>query len=225
MRFVRPVSAIVLVVATLVPPRVARASVGADSEAVRNAVTYNVALDVSHAQATPATLLSANADAFVRSGVAPDSVARLLAIASPLRLSYGSAAPRMRERNGVSWLGRLDDTRDTLATRALTSYAGYMRDGALGANILAAPSVSSERRERTLGAQLTLGSYVGDGRGTLTETRLGANAVHTAVTPYTALPGVGPGSDHSPFTAHHSCRSALHALPVNTPPPPPAPAR
>jgi hypothetical protein len=76
-----------------------------------------------------------------------------------------------------------------MKTRALTSYLGFTRDGALGFGPLAAPSSAGERRERTLGAQLTLGSYVGAGKRTLTETRVAASAVKTEVEPYRNLPG------------------------------------
>ena len=165
-----------------------RGSVGADGEVIRGAVTYNVALDVAHNTSDPATLLDADASALLRAGVAPDSVARLVAIAGPLGLATAVGLPSHRLYDAVSWLGRFDDTRDTLSTRALTSYAGYAHDGALGFAPTAAPSASGERSERTVGGQLTLGTFVGEGRRILTETRLAASAVQTLVTPYRALP-------------------------------------
>ena len=167
----------------------ARGSVGADGEFIRQAATYNIALDVARSTSNPATLLDANAAALLRAGVAPDSVARLIAVANPLGLALPSAGlPTNRQSDAVSWLARFDDTRDTLSTRALTTYAGLTRDGALGFSPLAAPSASGQRRESTLGGQLTLGTYVGDGRRVLTETRFAASAVRTTVTPYRALP-------------------------------------
>jgi hypothetical protein len=166
-----------------------RGSVGADGELIRRALTYNVALDVSRSSSDPATLLSSDADALLRAGVSPDSVARLLAIATPLGIPLtGQGVPSNRERTSVSWLGRLDDTRDTLQTRALTSFVGVTKDGAIGFGPLTAPAAAGERRERTLGAQLTLGAFVGAGRRVLTETRLAASGVHTDVAPYRALP-------------------------------------
>jgi hypothetical protein len=167
-----------------------RASLGADGELIRRALTYNVALDVARSSSEPATLLSASADALRTAGVSPDSIARLIALSTPLGLPVvSSGVPGAREHSGVTWLGRLDDTRDTMKTKALTSYIGFTRDGALGFGPLAAPSSAGERRERTLGAQLTLGAYVGAGKRTLTETRLAASAVHTEVDPYRNLPG------------------------------------
>ena len=167
----------------------ARGSVGADGEIIRGAMTYNVALDLARSLSDPATLLNADAQALLNAGVAPDSVARLLALATPLGVPIvGSGVPTNRQHNAITWLGRLDDTRDTLSTRALTTYAGFTRDGALGFGPLSSPSAASERRERTLGAQLTLGSYIGAGRRTLNETRIALSGVRSEVAPYQALP-------------------------------------
>jgi hypothetical protein len=168
----------------------ARGSLGADGELIRGALTYNVALDFSRSLSEPSTLISADADALANAGVAPDSVARLIAFATPLGIPLASpSVPTNRQQNGLTWLGRLDDTRDSLSTRALTTYAGYTRAGALGFGPLSAPSAASERRERTLGTQLTLGAYVGPGRRTLNETRLALSGVRTTVSPYQSLPG------------------------------------
>ena len=168
----------------------ARGSVGADGEVIRSAMTYNVSLDVGRSLSEPSTLLNADANALLNAGVAPDSVARLIALATPLGVPLvASGVPTNRTHNTVTWLGRLDDTRDTLSTRALTTYAGVTRDGALGFGPLTAPSAASERRERTLGAQFTLGAYVGPGRRTLNETRLALSGVRTTVSPYRSLPG------------------------------------
>ncbi|MEP6733547.1 MAG: carboxypeptidase-like regulatory domain-containing protein [bacterium] len=167
-----------------------RGSVGADGEFIRQAATYNMALDVARNTSDPATLLDASAAALLRAGIAPDSVARLVAVANPLGLSLTNAGvPGNRQNDAVSWLARFDDTRDTLSTRALTTYAGFTRNGALGFGPLSAPSAAGERSERTYGAQLTLGAYVGPGRNVLTETRLAASAVTTKVSPYRTVPG------------------------------------
>ena len=168
----------------------ARGSVGADGELIRGAMTYNIALDLGRSLSEPSTLLTADANALANAGVAPDSVARLIALASPLGVPLvASGVPTNRAHNTIAWLGRLDDTRDTLSTRAVTTYFGTTRDGAIGFGPLAAPSAASERRERTLGAQLTLGTYIGPGRRILNETRIGVSGVRTSVSPYQSLPG------------------------------------
>ena len=166
-----------------------RGSLGADGELIRRALTYSVSLDLSRAVSEPTTLVSADADALIRAGVSPDSVARLLAIATPLGIPLtGQGVPSNRARSAMTWLGRLDDTRDTLQTRALTSLVGFSRDGAVGFGPLAAPAAAGERRDRTLGAQLTFGAFVGPGQRALTEMRLAASSVRTSVEPYRALP-------------------------------------
>ena len=167
-----------------------KASVGADGELIRSALTYNVALEVAQNSSDPATLLNADVEALTRAGVSPDSVARLIALADPAGLALsGRGIPESRKRDALAWLGRLDDTRDTLKTRALTTYIGSTREGALGFGPLIAPAAAGERRERTVGGQITLGEYVGPGRRVLTETRLAAGKVSTEITPYRALPG------------------------------------
>jgi hypothetical protein len=166
-----------------------RASLGADGELVRRVVSYNVSLDVSRAATEPATLLSADDDALRRSGVAPDTVDRLVALAAPLGLPVGGGGiPGVQRRDAVTWLGRLDDTRDTLKVRTLTSFAALTRDGALGLAPLSAPSTAARRREQTVGGQLVLRDFVGPGRRVLTETRLSASGVRTREMPYRALP-------------------------------------
>lgn len=168
----------------------ARASLGADGELIRDALTYNVAIDAARGTSHSATLLGAEDDLLRRAGVAPDSVARIAAIARPLGLSLaGRGVPSAQQHEAFSWLGRLDDTRDTLATRALTSYLTYAHDGGLGFAPLDAPSTAGENRRQTYGAQLTIGNYVGTGRRTLVETRLAASAVRSHATPYAQLPG------------------------------------
>ena len=168
----------------------ARGSVGADGEIIRGAMTYNVALDFGRSLSEPSTLLTADANALLNAGVAPDSVARLIGLAGPLGVPLvADGVPTNRAHNTVAWLGRLDDTRDTLSTRALTTYFGTTSDGGLGFSPLTAPSAASERKERTLGGQLTLGSYVGPGRRILNETRIAVSGVRTEVSPYQSLPG------------------------------------
>src|SRR6185295_6987899 len=168
----------------------ARTSFGADGELIRRALTYNVAIDLARSVADPATLLDADAQSLLRAGASPDSVARIIALSSPMGLPLsGRGVPSNRLHDGITWLGRLDDTRDTLTARTLTTYVGYTKDGALNFTPLAAPTASGERTSRTFGVQLTLDNFVGPGRRVLTETRLGANAVHNQTSPYSSVPG------------------------------------
>ncbi len=166
-----------------------RGSLGADGELIRDALTYNVAVDLTHSVRQPPTLSRAGDSVLLLSGVAPDSIARLVSISNPLRLTVGGHGIPSSQRHDVfSWIGRFDDTRDTLATRSLTSYATVARDGGLGFAPLTAASAAAEQTRQTYGAQLTLGNYVGANRMVLTETRLGASAVRTNAEPYLQLP-------------------------------------
>jgi hypothetical protein len=168
----------------------ARTSFGADGELIRRALTYNVAIDLARSIADPATLLDADAQSLLSAGASPDSVARIIALSTPRGgpLS-GPGVPSNRRHDGITWLGRLDDTRDTLTPRTLTTYVGYTKDGALNFTPLAAPSASGEHTVRTLGAQLTLDNFVGPGRRVLTETRFGVSSVHNQTSPYSSVPG------------------------------------
>ena len=168
----------------------ARGSFGADGELIRQALTYNVSVDLAKSLSDPSTLVNADETALLNAGVEPDSVARLLAFAAPMGIPLaGVGVPNNRVHDAITWLGRFDDTRDTLQTRALTTYAGFTRDGAVGFGPLAAPSTASEIRQRNLGAQLTFGAYLGPGRRTLNETRVALSGVRTTTSPYQTLPG------------------------------------
>ena len=166
-----------------------RASAGADGEIIRDVMTYNVALDVAHSASNPVTLLTAGPDVLGRAGLSPDSVAKLVAVANPLGLALnGAGAPDSRGHDGVTWLGRLDDSRDSLTVRALTSYLEVTRDGAVGFGALATPSTASERRHRSYGAQFLQDLFVGPGRRILNETRLAAGATRDESVPYVQRP-------------------------------------
>ncbi|MBI1809947.1 MAG: carboxypeptidase regulatory-like domain-containing protein, partial [Gemmatimonadetes bacterium] len=167
-----------------------RGSAGADGELIRHALTYNVSFDYLHASSDPATLLNGDGLAFQRAGVAPDSVARLLAVARPLGLpASGAGVPQASEHEVFTWLGRLDDTRDSLHQRTLTTYATSARQGALAFAPLTAPSAGGEQTQRTLGAQFQAVSYFAEGLRAMNTTRLAASRSRTQVTPYLSTPG------------------------------------
>ncbi len=167
-----------------------RASLGADGEAIRRILTYNMALDVGRTVSDPTTLLTGDAGAWNRSGVSPDSIARLTQVAGALGLPIGGAgAPSARRRETISWLGRLDDVRDSLRTLTLTTYASGVREGALGFGPLAAPASGGKQTERTFGGQFMHSQFVGPGYMVLTQNRLGYSQVHQTTSPYLDVPG------------------------------------
>ena len=167
-----------------------KGSVGADGELIRRALTYNVALDYSRSNSDPATLLGSDVATFALAGVARDSVTRLLAVARGVRLPLsGGGIPASRENDALTWLGRLDDTRDSLNIRTLTSYATFSKAGGLAFAPLSAPTAGGEQNVRTLGAQLQLGHYFGEGLRALNQTRFGFSQLRTDGSPYLSLPG------------------------------------
>lgn len=166
-----------------------RASVGADGELIRHALTYNVALDLSRGSADAATLSTATDDAWLRAGVAPDSVRRAIDVARALGIPIaGGGVPLAKERSGVTWLARLDDTRDSLAARTLTAYASTSREGALSFGPVTAPAAGGRREDATIGTQLQIANYLGAGRRVLNQTRAAASRVRATTAPYLELP-------------------------------------
>ncbi|MEQ1694193.1 MAG: hypothetical protein ABMA00_23100, partial [Gemmatimonas sp.] len=88
-----------------------------------------------------------------------------------------------------TWLGRLDDVRDSLRALSLTTYATDTKEGALGFGPLVAPVSGGEQSERTMGLQLVHGQYFGVGNHVLTQNRLGVSRVRQTTAPYLDAPG------------------------------------
>ena len=167
-----------------------RASVGADGEAIRRALTYNIALDVGRTVSDPASLVGSNADALLRAGLAPDSARRVQQIANSVGLPLaGVGIPASRVQNSFTWLGRLDDVRDTLRTFTLTTFASATNEGALGFGPLNSPGAGGKQSQQTMGVQLLQSRYIGTGYYTLMQNRLAASRVRERTTPYLELPG------------------------------------
>ena len=167
-----------------------RASLGADGEAIRRVLTYNVALDVGRTVSNPSTLLGTDTDAWRRAGVAADSIARATQVAGTLALPLsGVGVPTARTRETISWLGRIDDVRDSLRTLALTTYATGSRDGAVGFGPLVAPAAGGSQNERAIGALFLYSQYLGPLNNWLMQNRIGASQVRNTSAPYLGAPG------------------------------------
>jgi hypothetical protein len=136
-------------------------------------MTYNVALDGSRALRHAASLINANAVTLTQLGVSPDSIAALIRISDQTGIPIRSpAAEGTQAREGLAWLGRLDDTRDSLHGRTLTTYADVNHDRPVALSPLAAPSTSGTEHRATLGGQFVMDDYRGTDQLTLTETRV-----------------------------------------------------
>jgi len=173
-----------------VPQSNLKASVGADGELIRQAMTYNVGLDYARAASDAATLLGADADVLASSGIARDSVTRALNVAHALGLPLSRGGiPLDRQSETVTWLGRLDDTRDSINVRALTTMYSENRSGGLNFGALSAPSAGGRQQVQGLGVQARADTYFGPGRRVLNQSKIGFNRTNTTGTPYFALPG------------------------------------
>ncbi len=167
-----------------------RGSAGANGYLIPRIATYNVAVELSQSTSDPASLFSGDAGALQSAGVSADSVARLQAAALGVGLPIaGSGIPSSRERRGVTFLGRMDDIRDSLNTRQLTSYVSLSQEGAQGFAPLNATSTGGKSTDRGLGAQFQMSSFIGAGRRVLNQTKLGASQTRQSGDPYLILPG------------------------------------
>lgn len=167
-----------------------RASVGADGEAIRRALTYNMALDVARTVSDPASLVGSDPEALRRAGVSPDSALRAQQAAASVGLALaGNGIPGTRVVDNITWLGRLDDVRDSLRTLTLTSYFSNSKEGALAFSPLSAPGASGKQSQQTAGLQLLQSQFVGAGYYTLMQNRLAASRVRERTTPYLNVPG------------------------------------
>ena len=167
-----------------------RASAGADGELIRQTLTYNVAVDVSRTVSDPATLFSGDARALQSAGVSSDSVGILRTTALGAGIPIGGAGiPTSREQTAVTWLGRFDDIRDSLNSRQLTTYLSLARSGAIGFAPLSATSAAGASTDRGLGAQFQMANFIGAGRRTLNQTRIGVSQTRESGDPYLDLPG------------------------------------
>ncbi len=173
-----------------VPQSNLRASASADGELIRRAMTYNVGIDYANVANDASTLLVASPDLLASSGIATDSVTRALNTARALGIPLARGGiPADRVNKTLTWLGRIDDTRDSLNVRALTTMFSDSRNGGVNFGSLSAPTTAGEQVVQGLGGQLRFDTYFGEGRRTLNQTKFGYNRVTTTGTPYLSLPG------------------------------------
>jgi hypothetical protein len=167
-----------------------RGSAGANGFLVPRVATYNVALELARTSSDPATLFTGDSRALLGAGVSRDSVARLQTVALALGLpSGGPGIPTARTRDAITFLGRMDDIRDSLNSHQVTAIASLSRDGALGFAPLTATSAGARSTERALGVQLQLSNFVGAARRVLNQTKIGVNQSANSGNPYLVLPG------------------------------------
>ncbi len=167
-----------------------RGSVGANGLIIPRILSYNAAFDIARSTSDPATLLSGDVRALQAAGVSRDSVERLQRVAGALGLPlFGAGIPSARERTSFTWLGRVDDIRDTLTQRYVTTIVSLSREGALGFAPLSAPSAAGEQTNRVVGGQFQMSNFLGEGRRVLNQTRVGLSQTYRDGDPYLTVPG------------------------------------
>jgi hypothetical protein len=166
----------------------ARVSLGADGELVRRAVTYNVAVDAARLTGTTSSLFTADTIAQRAVGLEPGIATQIGGVASALRIPWGSLENDVRT-SSLQWLGRIDDTRDSLDTRALTTYANFEREEPVGLGPAIAASAAGSRRTGQYGGQLLLRNFRGEGRRRLHESRLSLSRSESRNDARSQLPG------------------------------------
>ncbi|MCC6243235.1 MAG: TonB-dependent receptor [Gemmatimonadaceae bacterium] len=166
-----------------------RASLGADGELLRRRVTYNGAFDVQYASSSPATLLSADASTLRQAGLLADSVRQFTTIANTLRLPVGDVASTGVRNTSFTWLGRVDDIRDTSRVLSLHTYLSRAHDDGVGAQPLVAPSAVSRGTLTSGMVQVQHQHYVGRARAIYNENRLAFSRTARDAGPALSLPG------------------------------------
>jgi hypothetical protein len=168
-----------------------RASAGMDGEAVRNALTYNVAVDASRSTRARPDLTAADPLAYRLSGIALDSVQRIRTLAPSAGLPLAATgAPAGVRRDALSAIARFDDTRDSTRSHSLTMYLNESRGDNEGTSVLSAPSSGAARTDRAAGGIWSLGHWSGPGFSTYRVTRLNASTTLARTAPYSAQPAV-----------------------------------
>lgn len=168
-----------------------RMSAGMDGEAIRNTLTYNVAVDVTRTTRPLNDLTGADPLAYQLSGISPDSVQRARQIALGAGLPLGNARiPTTVQRDAINVLARFDDTRDSTWSRSLTTYLSSTQSDHDGTSPLQAPIAGAARTERSAGGILSLSHWSGPGLSRLRATRFNVNRTTTRVAPYAEGPAV-----------------------------------
>ncbi len=167
-----------------------RASLGADGEAIRETLVYNVAADLSRNSSTPATLMGNNDAALLRAGLSPDAARQVQSAANSLGIPLaGSTVPAARVSENLSFIGRLDDVRDTLRTLSLLAFGSVNRQGALGFGPLSSPASGGKSSQTSVGVQFQHQQFIGPGHFTVMQNRASGSVTSSRNTPYLTLPG------------------------------------
>ena len=172
------------------------------------------------------SLAGAAPDALLAAGVAPDSAARLLAVARAAGIPLGAAgawSPASRLADQASFIVRADrpsydpQTYEPLPrTYGVTAFGALRRGSALGISPTALVTRGGASSSGNAGVQGIYSAYTGAHGDRLLELRTGLSATDERTTPYTLLPGasvlVGSGGLASAGAGTTAADSAAPAL-------------
>ncbi len=157
---------------------------------------YNAGAEYRRRLSDATSLLDADVDLLQHSGVARDSVSRLLTTLGALGIPISSTVvPSSRVTDYAAVLGRLDrplfdysSFTPLNTTWGLTGYANVTRRGALNLSPTSTPGHSGESRQVNAGGQWIYSAYFGKLKDQLTEVRSGVSLSQSDNTPYLRLP-------------------------------------
>ena len=172
---------------------------GAEGSLADDQWVYNAGGQLGRRVQDAPSLAGAAPDALLAAGVAPDSAARLLAVARAAGIPLGAAgawSPASRLSDQASFIARVDRPRydpktyDPLPrTYGVTAFGALRRGSALGVGPTALVTRGGETSSGNAGVQGEYSVYVGAQKDRLLEVRTGLSATESRTTPYTLLPG------------------------------------
>ncbi|MCC6243232.1 MAG: carboxypeptidase regulatory-like domain-containing protein [Gemmatimonadaceae bacterium] len=193
-----------------------RLSLGASGEMVRHALTYNTALDVTREQRSVPSLLHVPASVWPQVGASAEAAAQAVAAARAVGIQPNALSKPAAGRDAVVWMGRLDDTRDSLRSLSVMTLVNAAREYGAGASPLALPTVAATRSTRAVMVQLQHHDLVGAFHHRLWRNRLGISWNQDAMSGDARVPAArvllseAPTLGASPGTLLSLGGSALH---------------
>jgi hypothetical protein len=171
------------------------AGLGSSGSFRRDKMKYNLAIDASRLASDFASLESSGSDVLEHSGVALDSVARLLGILSSAGIPFSSRSlANNRTSDNVSFIGRVDHSRysypsgnDQKVSWGLLGYAKLGRSSEVGDGPTAVALHGGDNSQQIYGAQALYSSFLHHNEY-LTDARTSFTLKRDRTSPYLRLP-------------------------------------
>ena len=171
------------------------AGLGTSGAFRRDKMDYNMAVDFSHRASNFASLERAGPDLLEKSGVARDSVSRLLGILSANGIPFSSGSPSdNRASDNLTFIGRIDHSRfnytsftEEKRTWGLVGYAKLGRSSQLGVTPTTVAMHGGDQSQQVFSVQALYSTYLHN-QDYLTEARSAFSLKRDRTTPYLRLP-------------------------------------